>query len=358
MLLARLGRPRLNVLAYIGVAAFLLLIIHQLELITPSSFRSAFSSAPIKPIYIDPSTVDYTAAVVYLVERRRMNDIPHSLGEMQRNIPWVKQWPIILFHTGEYDGQEAREEFWERITVDMFTLDVYEQLRERIEWVKLEFSLPEGVPEDKSVYKPQVSEEKWPGYQHMCRFYAQQIFFHPRLSNLTYYMRLDTDSFIFNPFCYDPIHRMHQHRVSYTYNRITPDEGYVVRGMWNLIDSYARSHPEVEERLKHNMWPWPAGRETWAEKGITYDGIGVPAYSNNFEIVRIEAFQRKDIVEWTDEIMKDPDRIYSLRWGDAPIRGATMSMFFDLDKDVEKICAMNYWHQGEVQTSCKCNPYP
>jgi mannosyltransferase len=85
--------------------------------------------------------------------------------------------------------------------------------------------------------------------------------------------------------------------------------------MWNLIDRYARAHPEVEERLRHNKWPWPEGREDWMTKGITYDGMGVPAYSNNFEIVKIEAFQRPDVVGWIDEIMRDPDRIYSLRWG-------------------------------------------
>lgn len=149
----------------------------------------------------------------------------------------------------------------------------------------------------------------------MCRFYAQQIFFHPRIANLTYYMRLDTDSFITKPLCFDPIHRIHRNKRVYAYNRITPDEGYVVRGMWNLIDRYAREHRGVEERLQHNNWPWPEGREDWARKGITYDGIGVPAYSNNFEIVKIKAFQRPDVVAWIDEIMKNPDRIYSLRWG-------------------------------------------
>ena len=191
-------------------------------------------------------------------------------------------------------------------------------------------------------------------------------------------MRLDTDSFITKPLCFDPIHRIHRKKRIYAYNRITPDEGYVVRGMWNLIDRYARAHPEVEQRLRRNKWPWPKGRKDWMIKGITFDGIGVPAYSNSFEIVKIKEFQRPDVVAWIDEIMKDPDRIYSLRWGalgfpqhptrltlnivcttvlgDAPIRGATISMFFDLKKDVERMCAMEYWHQGKVAQDCICWP--
>lgn len=138
-------------------------------------------------------------------------------------------------------------------------------------------------------------------------------------------MRLDTDSFITEPLCYDPIDLIHRHKRVYAYNRITPDEGYVVRGMWNLIDKYARDHPAVEARLTKNKWQWPEGRENWAQKGIVYDGVGVPAYSNNFEIVKLEAFQRPDVVAWSEEIMRDPDRIYSLRWGESTFMRSDIS---------------------------------
>jgi len=149
----------------------------------------------------------------------------------------------------------------------------------------------------------------------MCRFFAEQIFHHPRIRNLTYYMRMDTDSFIMKPLCYDPIDHIHRRNRSYAYNRITPDEGYVVRGMWNFIDRYAWSHPGVEDQLRRNKWPWPPGREKWILNGIKYDGVGIPAYSNNFEIVKLKAFQRRDVVQFIKEIMLDPGHIYNLRWG-------------------------------------------
>lgn len=62
----------------------------------------------------------------------------------------------------------------------------------------------------------------------MCRFYAEQIFTHPRIRLLTYYMRLDTDSFILDPLCYDPIDKLHRSRKVYGYNNIFDDEPYVV----------------------------------------------------------------------------------------------------------------------------------
>ena len=92
-----------------------------------------------------------------------MEQIPHSLGEAQRNIPWRRQWPIILFHTGDYDTKEPQKEFFSAIRENEWSRDVYHQLRNRIEFVKLDFKLPPEVPEDKSIYKPQVSEDKWPG---------------------------------------------------------------------------------------------------------------------------------------------------------------------------------------------------
>lgn len=149
----------------------------------------------------------------------------------------------------------------------------------------------------------------------MCHFYAEQIFKHPRIRDLTYYMRLDTDSFILDPLCYDPIDKVHYEGKIYAWNRIFWDEPYVTRGMWNFIDDYARAHPEVEERLAQNAWPWPAGREYWASHNITYDGLGVPSFYNNFEIVKLSAFLRPDVMAWLESIVVDPSHYYSLRWG-------------------------------------------
>lgn len=159
MLPVRLPRLRVGALICATGLILLLMAVYQFELVEPSSRMGQMLG--LQPIDLGP--VDYTAALVYLIERRRMDDIPHSLGEAQRNIPWQRQWPIVLFHTGEYDAQDARDEFYTVIKENKWSRDVYFQLRNRIEFVKLEFQLPPGIPEDKSVYKPQVSEEKWPG---------------------------------------------------------------------------------------------------------------------------------------------------------------------------------------------------
>lgn len=159
MVLGRFGRFRNMALVALVGLVFMLMAAYQLDPAAPTSrIRQmlGFQSTGLEP-------VDYTAALVYLVERRRMEDIPHSLGEAQRNIPWRRQWPIILFHTGDYDTEDSRNEFFSAIRENEWSQNVYHQLRNRIEFVKLNFTLPPGIPEDKSIYKPQVSEDKWPG---------------------------------------------------------------------------------------------------------------------------------------------------------------------------------------------------
>jgi len=350
-------RPRLVVFALIASATALALLVCQLTLRKEflSWIRLPVSSSPI-PSRSQLFSPNYTAAVVYLAQAVRLDDTLHSLGSLQLNIPWHSQWPIILFHTGDFDDHQVLAEFYTKLEKNKWTKTVHSKLRQRIEFVNIEFTFPAGVSPDINVYKPEVFDFWWPGYQHMCRFFAEQIFHHPRIRNLTYYMRMDTDSFIMKPVCYDPIDHIHRRNRLYAYNRITPDEGYVVRGMWNFIDRYAWSHPGVEDQLRRNKWPWPPGREKWILNGVKYDGVGVPAYSNNFEIVKLKAFQRRDVAQFIKEIMLDPGHIYNLRWGDAPIRGATISMFFDIERDVERMCGMEYYHQGLVPADCKCIP--
>ena len=342
MLSKTFERPRLAALTLVVSVTLLALLVYQLTLRRELTSQFTIPEPPALPSLLPSSRNNYTAAIIYLAERDRLDDTIHSLGSLQLYIPWRVQWPIILFHTGDFENHDVLSEFYTKLEKDKWTKGLHSQLRKRIQFVRIDFTFPPGVSPDINVYNPEEFDWRWPGehthvlsvpvnvlsftkrvcftapslgYHHMCRFYAEQIFHHPRIRNLTYYMRMDTDSFIMKPLCYDPIEHVHHRNRVYAYNRITPDEGYVVRGMWNFIDRYARSHPGVDDQLRRNKWPWPQGRDRWIADGIKYDGIGVPAYSNNFEIVRLKAFQRRDVVQFIREIMWDPGHIYSLRWG-------------------------------------------
>ena len=158
----------------------------------------------------------------------------------------------------------------------------------------------------------------------MCAFFSSAVFTHPALRGYTYYMRLDTDSFIDAPLCYDPFEVMHVRQRVYGYRFIGMDPPQVTHGMWSFVDKYARSHPEAENRLQMNGWKWPDGRDVATEPGLGESGEGAwpeaenafyPGYYNNFEIVKLEAFRRPDVQEWLEEVMSDPKRAYKYRWG-------------------------------------------
>lgn len=40
--------------------------------------------------------------------------------------------------------------------------------------------------------------------------------------------------------------------------------------------------------------------------------------------------------------------------GDAPLRYATVNMFFDVETEVEQFCAIRYFHQKVQYPQCEC----
>ena len=87
----------------------------------------------------------------------------------------------------------------------------------------------------------------------MCAFYATKIFLNPRLRDVTYYLRMDTDSLFLAPLCHDPFEVMHVHQRSYGYLGIGNDAPPVAKGLWNLVRDHADSHPEVKSQLNASL---------------------------------------------------------------------------------------------------------
>lgn len=145
----------------------------------------------------------------------------------------------------------------------------------------------------------------------MCAFFSAPIFFHPRLKDVTYYMRMDTDSLIQEPLCYDPFSIMHARKRAYGYRSIGYDVPEVTVGMMDYIMDYANRHPAVAEQLRQNKWDGPY-KSTNGEMVIPR----VKGYLNSFEIVKLDEFRRADVKEWLDELMSVPERAYKWRWGE------------------------------------------
>lgn len=236
------------------------------------------------PASIPSRVVDYTAAIVYLGSVQRSRELILSLTYLYKNVPSAQPWPIVIFYA-EHE-EESNRSFNEQSTRNGLASQLLSQIIgkadsvssakslefvSRIEFVPLAFTLPSSVPESITQVDP-VYAEYWPGYHSMCRFYASFIFQHPRLRDLTYYMRLDTDSYIYEPLCYDPIDEIHWANQTYAYRSKANDPSYVVKGMWEFAKRYAGAHPEESKMLEANGWQWKE------------EGSDIPLYYNNFEV--------------------------------------------------------------------------
>ena len=104
----------------------------------------------------------YTAAIVYLVRLSDASDLLESLASVNANLPLAQPWPIVLFHTGDFDAESSRKDFiiqlHNRIGVENGSLD----FASKIEFVKLDWRLPEGIPADKEALNP-IDSYRWPG---------------------------------------------------------------------------------------------------------------------------------------------------------------------------------------------------
>jgi mannosyltransferase len=69
----------------------------------------------------------------------------------------------------------------------------------------------------------------------------------------------------------------------------------------------------VDKQLRLNNWKWSRRNENGDESLVFF------GYGTNPEIVILEAFKRRDIIEWLDAIESYPEGIYKWRWGERKI---------------------------------------
>ncbi|KAJ7740866.1 glycolipid 2-alpha-mannosyltransferase-domain-containing protein [Mycena olivaceomarginata] len=325
----------------------------QLSPLDSSSFASETLSSLVS------SGAPYTASVVYLLTTqplaRPKESISRSLLLLQKNVPWRYQWPILLFHAGIYDSVDSQSQFLDDIRDGRYSEQRNYKLIQRIEFVYFRHDLPVGIPaaDDETEYEHVWGG--WPGYHHMCSFFSYKIFKHPRIRDLTYYFRLDDDSFIHKPACFDPVEYMHANNMSFSFREADGDPYYVTEGMWSYVNDYARSHPDVDSRMPQQRLAM-GGKP--AVDALRYRRI-LPRVWGNFEIVKLSRFRTPDAMAFLNDLASDPHRFYRFRWGDAPLRKAMVYMFLNVTQETHSMCEIAYTHKEEIAIpNCECIPLP
>ena len=220
------------------------------------------------------------ACIVYLVDTRSRAEFQRSL-ELLRSIPALQSYPILAFHEPDYPSD----------------LRAALSKAHKVRFHEISFTRPRYSPEVEASIPERFTLPNCSlsmGYRHMCRFFAGEIFKRPELGSYQYAMRLDTDSYLYEP-VEDCFQTLASSGAVYGFRLISAEHPACFAGF------YAAFRQAVEE----------AGHRYRLHEEITVQPIGHPAplrvpvgeiertgyvYYNNFEVLQ-HFFERREPTE-------------------------------------------------------------
>ena len=180
------------------------------------------------------------------------------------------------------------------------------------------------LPRDLEGTEPKWQKRSPWGYQHMCRFFFADIFQIPDLQKYTYWMRMDTDSYLSTDADIDPFKAMDANRnLVYLHNQDSKDCGDVAEGLHDLVTEY---YKKVHSNGQASASVLSANPHAITLDHILPLGKGcVRGYYNNIEIGRLSAFRSAPMIAWRDAVLGSKG-IYLHRWGDALLRRLSIEL--------------------------------
>lgn len=200
-----------------------------------------------------------------------------------------------------------------------------------IHWFDPQFDFPPGYdPEKIPSQVHQVKRSPW-GYHHMIRFWSVTLLHHPAVRDLDYYMRLDTDSFLYSHIEFDVFAYMKKHKIAFGYRNCGFDHPAVTQGIWPWFKDFLtnnRVHPP-----NHAL---PSNLSRIATENL------MPMVYNNFEIIDVARWLRSDL-----QLMSSAFDLsygtYVWRWNDAIFRWFAAAAFLR-DEEMHRFCHFSYIH--------------
>ena len=209
-----------------------------------------------------------------------------------------------------------------------------------------------------------VFRERWPDYQHMCAFWFRHIFLQPRLRNVKYIMRLDSDSIILSNVSYDIFDFMEKNQIKYAFKFRQGENDCCAKRMAEYVYNCANNYSLLEKTSNELSWLKNMSKATLTENPSSLNPIGhqPDTYYTNFEVINVPAF-RDDAEVWRfiDTTWHDPllhiHGIYTMRWGDAPLRFQTIH-HSQLNRHLHAFCDLHYHHVVGFPATCNWTKEP
>ena len=125
---------------------------------------------------------------------------------------------------------------------------------------------------------------------------------------------------------------MRDHNYKYGYKIIKGDEYFVTIGLNEFVENYIQRF----RLLNHTLFnDWNKYHPNRRHQPLIY--------YNNFEVVHVQSFLTEEVLDFAKNVDQSY-QIYQSRWGDAPLRYATVNLFLNTSKDVWNFCDLVYKH--------------
>ena len=184
------------------------------------------------------------AAVALLADVRNpttTDAMLRNLATLARTCDWARRYDVIVFHEGGAAGDALRPR--------LEALGNRTRLRLRARDISDVFA----------THAPATTD--WPrrqlrtfgiGYRRMCRFWFSGVFEVADVRNLSYLLRLDTDSELrCKASSRDPFELMARQRAVYGYVAVKTDHPMVAKNLTAFGAAYARSVPQIQDAFYH-----------------------------------------------------------------------------------------------------------
>eukprot|EP00906_Rhabdomonas_costata_P025831 RCo036893 len=254
--------------------------------------------------------------ICFLSRRERLSQLMNALQRLYAHfLSLYPHYPVMIFH----------EDFMNEEKQALFDLFPRISLRfHRVDW-----KFPEHF--DRSTLPAAVScpPKTSVGYRHMCRFHAMEV--HTILSReWEWHWRLDDDSYLLGDIGYDVFRFMEENKMLYGFAGTAYEDENCIEGFYDAVNSFLTKHPEI-----------PVGfYKAWPRNTIVY---------NNFELSHRSVFESQVYQSFFDHVDRT-GRIFTHRWGDAPIKTVGVSLAVPASK-VHRFSDIGYIHRPFLSQS-------
>mgnify|MGYP002011502052 CR=1 FL=1 len=211
------------------------------------------------------------AAVALLADVRNpttTDAMLRNLATLARTCDWARRYDVIVFHEGGAAGDALRprlEALGNRTRLRLRARDISDVFATRApattDWPRRRRLRTFGI-----------------GYRRMCRFWFSGVFELADVRNLTYIMRLDTDSELrCRADSRDPFEVMARRRAIYGYVAVKMDHQRVARNLTAFGAAYARRVPQIQDAF----YRFPPN---------AHKNCPAPMFYTNFEVMNVSWF--------------------------------------------------------------------